>query len=274
MHRSKSYGTSFARGLSRDFTTHRRLMSGAPRILGTNFPTMPASWDLRKRVAPVRSQLFCGSCWAMAPTSALRSLKMLAGNDPGELSVNYLLLNVGPVHESGCNGGDFDAGQNCLAGRGPCLEELSPYVASTQGIVYPADAPVAATAQKWISIGEFWGKPTPQELCAASFNGGVGADLAVDIASDSTLETYRDGVITRSTSIRVNHMVRLVGYCAGASVDANGNAVFAPDGMWADPRGAYFIGRNQWGEEWGIDGDFLIAYGVNNFADTAMLFSE
>lgn len=274
MHRSKSYGASFAKGLVRDFRAHRRLMSSAPRIMGVRFPALPASWDLRKRVAPVRNQNLCGGCWALATTSALRSFKMLAGQDPGELSANYLLLNVGPVHHHGCNGGDFDAGQNCIKGMGPCLEELSPYQSTTHGLVYPANAPVAASAGKWVSVGEFWGKPTPEELCAASYNNGVGADIAVDIAADSTLENYRDGVITRSTSIRVNHMVRLVGYCAGASVDRNGNALFTADGMWADPRGAYFIGRNQWGEQWGIDGDFLIAYGVNNFADTAMLFAE
>lgn len=274
MHRSKTYGTSFAKGLVRDFIAHRRLMAAAPRVMGTAFPPLPAEWDLRKRAAPVRDQRFCGGCWALATTSALRSFRMLAGADPGELSPNYLLLNVGPVHENGCSGGDFDAGQNCIGGRGPCTEALSPYLSTTDGLVYPAGAAVAATAGKWVSVGEFWGKPTPQELCAASFNGGIGADLAVDVAADGTLESYRDGVITRSTSIRVNHMLRLVGYSAGASVDRDGRASFTADGMWADPRGAYFIGRNQWGDGWGIGGDFLIAYGVNNFADTAMFFSE
>ncbi len=275
MHRSKHYGSKrFAKGLVRDLENHRRLMAASPRLHAQQFPVLPAEWDLRKRAAPVRDQLSCGGCWALATTSALRSFKMLDGEDPGELSPNYLLLNVGPVVENGCDGGDFDAGQNCIGGRGPCLESLSPYVARSSGLVYPAGAPVAASAGQWVTIGAFWGKPTAQQLCAASFNGGKGADLAVDICADETLESYRDGVITRSTGFRSNHMLRLVGWNAGASVDKDGNALFNDQGGWLDPRGAHFIGRNQWGQEWGIDGDFLIGYGVNNFADTAMLFAR
>lgn len=197
---------------------------------------------------------------------------MLKGQDPGPLSKNWLLLNMGPVKENGCDGGDFDAGTNLIGGLGPCTELMSPYTGSDTGISYPTNAPVAASARKWTLVGDGFNKPTPEQLCEALWNEGKGASLSVDVAADSTIENYASGVIQRTTSLVINHMVRLVGWNAGESVDANGNIRFNSDGSWADPRGAYFIMRNNWDLDWGIDGDCFIAYGVNNLAETAMLF--
>lgn len=273
MHKTRNYGSKvMAKGLMRDHSAHREFKSQATKFLHSAV-TLPAEFDLRARVAPPESQLACGGCWAFSITNSLRSAHMLAGKDPGALSKNWLLLNMGPVAENGCNGGDFDAGKNMLSELGPCLESLSPFTGSTDGLVYPSATPVAATAKEWLLVGDGWSKPTAQQLCQAIYNGGKGACLSVDIAADGTLENYSSGIIDRTTSTGINHMVRVVGYNAGASIDASGNVRFNEDGSWADPRGAFFIGRNNWDLDWGIDGDFLIGYGVNNFAETAMLFS-
>ncbi len=271
MHKTRDYGSKvLAKGLLRDKASHRNFKMGSERFAHV-FPDMPGQWDLRGKVAPPEDQGGCGSCWAFSQTNSLRSLFMLAGKDPGALSKNYLLFNLGPISESGCNGGDFQAGQNFLNSLGPCLETLSPYTADDGGR-YPDNAPVAATAGKWLLVGA-GERATSQELCEALWNQGNGACLSVDIAADRSFDEYSEGVLSRTTSMGINHMVRLVGYDAGASVDGNGKILFNPDGSWADPRGAYFIGRNNWNTDWGIDGDFYIEYGVNNFAETAMLFT-
>lgn len=271
MHKEKDYGAKiFAKGLTRDPEAHRLFKSEVPKFRQA-FPTMPGEFDLRKKVAPPESQGSCGSCWAFSTTNSLRSKLMLEGKDPGPLSKNYLLLNAGQVKQYGCGGGDFRAGQNMLGGLGPCLESLSPYTGNDKGH-YPANAPVAASAEKWVVVGDGWNRPTAQELCDALWNDGKGACLSVDIAADQGIERYSSGILIRTTSTRVNHMVRLVGYNAGASIDKKGNAVFRRDGSWSDPRGTYFIMRNSWDLDWGIDGDCFIAYGINNVAETAMLF--
>lgn len=271
MHKEKDYGSKvLAKGLVRDKRKHQIFRTQVPR-LGQAFPNLPGEFDSRKKAAPCENQASCGSCWDFSVTNNLRTMTAIAGKDPGPLSKNYLLLNMGPVHEYGCNGGDFHAGRNMLGGRGPCLESLSPYRASTWGVRYPRNAPVAATAKDWVMIGA-GDRPTAQELCEALFNGGKGGDLSVDIAADSSFSRYHSGIFSRTTSLRINHMVRLVGYSAGASVDKSGNALFNPNGSWKDPRGAFFWGRNNWDTDWGIDGDFQIAYGVNNVAETAMMF--
>lgn len=272
MHKSRSYGSKIlAKGLIRNQTKHQEFKLASPRF-GHVFPNVPGDWDLRSKVAPPENQSTCGGCWAFSITNDLRSLYMLAGKDTGPISKNFLLLNQGPVHEFGCSGGDFRAGQNMLNGRGPCLESFSPYRAGTWGIRYPKNAPVAATAKQWLVVGA-GNKPTAQELCEALWNKGQGACLSVDIAADNYFSQYSSGVFRTTTSLRVNHMVRLVGYHAGNSVDSKGVALFNPDGSWKDPTTAYFIGRNNWDTDWGIDGDFYIGYGVNNFAETAMMFT-
>lgn len=271
MHKERDYtGLVLAKGLLRNKEKHRLFRAASPRF-ANNFPTVPGDWDLRKKTAPCENQGSCGSCWAFSQTNALRSAKMLAGHDTGPLSKNFLLLNQGTHREWGCNGGDFNAGLNMLNGRGPCLETESPYRATTWGVRYPRGVAVAATASQWVVVGS-GDRPTAQELCVALWNGGVGADLSVDIAADGAFSRYSSGVITRSTSFVINHMVRFVGFNAGASVNGAGEALFSSDGSWADPRGAYFIGRNNWTSQWGVDGDFMIAYGVNNVAETAMMY--
>ncbi len=274
MHKSKSYGSKvLAKGLIRDGQRHKIFKMQSPKYQHVA-PPLPGILDLRRRTAPPESQESCGGCWAFSTTNALRSMLMLNGKDPGPLSKNYLLLNVGPVVENGCNGGDFDAGQNMLGGRGPCLESLSPFRGSDSGFDYPHGAAVAATAKAWVVVGDGYHRPSPRQLCEALWNDGKGACLSVDIAADDTIEGYSAGVITKSTSLIVNHMVRLVGYFAGDSVDKKGNALFNEDGSWTRPDGAYFIMRNNWDLDWGIDGDCYIAYGVNNVAETAMLFER
>lgn len=271
-HRTKNYGSKLlAKGLIRKSLDHGLFMCGSPKY-PHHFPVMPRDFDLRKRVAPPENQMTCGGCWAFSITNSLRSFHMLQGRDPGPLSKNYLLLNQGPISQYGCGGGDFDAGQNMLGGRGPCLEELSPYLGRDFGITYPEKAPVAATAANWVVVGDGCRKPTAQQLCEALWADGQGACLSVDIATDPEFDRYASGIFAKTTSTVVNHMVRLVGYCAGESVDRSGNAAFTPDGDWVKPEGAYFIGRNNWDLDWGIDGDFFIAYAVNNFASTAMVF--
>jgi C1A family cysteine protease len=260
-----------AKGLFRDSQRHHLFKMQSPKYQHV-VPTMPGIFDLRRKVAPPENQMQCGGCWAFSITNSLRSLKMLAVVDPGSLSKNYLLLNVGPVPENGCNGGDFDAGQNMLSGNGPCLESVSPFTGSDSGVSYPSNAGVAATAKRWIVVGDGYDKPTAQQLCEALWNQGNGACLSVDVAADSTIENYASGVIRKTTSLQVNHMIRCVGYNAVDSIDANGNAAFNEDGSWAEPNSPYFIFRNNWDIDWGIDGDGYIAYGVNNFAETAMLF--
>jgi C1A family cysteine protease len=271
MHSSKNYGSKpRAKGLFRDYQTHNIFKMQSP-LFHHVCPTLPAVWDLRTKAAPPENQMQCGGCWAFSITNNLRDMFKVAGSDPGALSKNYLLLNVGPVIENGCNGGDFDAGQNMIKNMGPCLESLSPFIGTDQDIVYPNPAPVVATAKLWTLVGNGFSPPSALQLCEALWNAGKGATLSVDVAADNTIEDYSSGIIEQSTSSIINHMVRLVGYNAGNSVDANGNALFDSRGMWVGS-GAYFILRNNWDTDWGIDGDCYIAYGVNNLAETAMLF--
>lgn len=271
-HQSKNYNRTFAKGLFRHHPTHKKFKAGAPRYKHAVVAlALPGQLDLRDKTAPCEDQSSCGSCWAFSVTNALRSAYMLIGKDPGALSKNYLLLNAGPgPNEMGCNGGDFDSGQNMLSGHGPCLEQKSPYRASDRGS-YPDNAGVAATASQWVLVGDGENRPTAEQLCEALWHGGVGACLSVDVAADNNWSNYSDGIYSDDSSRSIDHMVRIVGYNAETSIDTNGKAKFDSKGEFANGDG-YFIVRNNWNESWGQNGCMLSRYAANNLAETAMLF--
>jgi len=270
---SKDYGQKFAKGLFRDKAKHEAFKRRAvkyPYFRGA--VVLPGKTNFRSKMAPCENQAQCGSCWDFSVTNTLRSQVMIASGDPGALSKNYLLLNKGPgPSEMGCQGGDFDAGQNMLSGHGPCLESLSPYTGSDSGVDYPANAPVAATALQWVVIGDGQNRPTAQQLCEAIYNGGKGACLSVDVAADDTWSNYSGGIYDQNTSQSIDHMVRFVDYDAETSVDANGNAVFNADGSFKNGDGFFYL-RNNWDTSWGEQGDMRTRYGANNVAETAMTF--
>lgn len=270
MHDSKKYDRKFSRGLVRDHAKHRLFKGAVRKYSHVAAPVLPGVVDLRAKVAPCEDQGQCGSCWDFSLTNALRSAVMLASGDPGALSKNYLLYNVGPVKEYGCGGGDFDASRNFEQGAGPCLESLSPYEGSDSG-QYPANAPVAATALSVQMIGDGSNRPTAQQLCEALFNGGAFGCLSVDVAADDMWSSYNSGIYSENTSQSIDHMVRIVGYNAETSVDAQGNAVFNADGSFKNGDG-YFTVRNNWNTSWGEEGDMRSRYAANNLAETALLF--
>jgi C1A family cysteine protease len=267
---TKDYGQVFAKGVIRDHEKHRALKLAAPKHEHVVSPVLPAQFSVGDKTSPCENQGSCGSCWDFGITKGLRSAWMLAGKDPGRLSFNYLLLNVGPVHEYGCGGGDFDAGQNMLNGMGPCLYDLSPYTGSDRGS-YPKNAAVAATAKKWVLVGNSNSAPSAQQLAEALYNEGRGNYLVVDVAADNGWSSYSGGIYNRNGSRSINHIINCVGYNAETSVDANGKAVFNADGSFKNGDG-YFILRNNWGASWGENGDMRSRYGCNNWGETAMYF--
>jgi KDEL-tailed cysteine endopeptidase len=266
---SKEYEQVFAKGLIRNKEKHQQFKEGAPkRVSPKTAGPIPGKLDLKSKVSPPENQGNCGSCWDFSITKALRSEFMLAGKDPGALAFNYLLNNCGPVHEYGCGGGDFDAGQNMLGGRGPWLESEDPYRQSESQC--KIGLKVAATAKNWVLVGD-GGKPSFKELAEAMYNNGAGHALSVDVAADNSWSNYSSGIYNRNTSSGINHMINCVGYDMETSVDAQGNALFNAQGQPVNGDG-FLILMNNWGNQWGENGYMRSRWGMNSVAETAMYF--
>lgn len=262
----------FAKGLKRCKEAHKGFVQASPKRV-QKLEVLPGKWDLTPKVSPPEDQGQCGSCWDFSITKALRSAWMLAGKDPGTLAFNYLLNNCGPGSKwDGCNGGDFGAGDNMLNGAGPWLESEDPYQQSEGRC--KVGLKIAATALKWIVVGPGNRPPTFQELAEASFNGGAGHMLSVDVdASGGSWMNYSGGIYDQNGGSSIDHMINLVGYDMETSVDAEGNALFNAQGQPVNGDG-FLIVMNNWGTSgWGEKGYMRTRWGMNSIAETAMYFT-
>jgi C1A family cysteine protease len=268
---AKGYKQKFKKGLKRNHAKHAAFKAQAHKHLGAISLIVPGKTAFRTKMAPPCNQANCGCCWAFSQTNSLWSEFLLAGKTIPQLAFNFLINNCGGVvNEDGCNGGDFDAGQNFLNGKGPWLESQDPWDGCDNGHC-KVGLPVAATAYRWVVVGDGQTKPTAQQLCEALWNDGNGHCLSVDVAADDTWSNYSSGIYNKNTSQEIDHMVRIVDYDAETSVDTNGNAVFDASGNFKNGDGFFYV-RNNWDTTWGENGDMRSRYGANNLAETAMYF--
>lgn len=230
----------------------------------------PKSYDLSAKVSPPEDQGQCGSCWDFGITKALRSALMLVNRDPGRLAFNYLLNNCGPgPSQSGCNGGDFDAGQSMLNGAGPWLESQDPYTEESGRCMKGLS--VAGTALTYEVVGS-GGVPSFKDLALAVSQNHM---LVDDVAVCGQWENYSGGIFSANEcgADSINHIINLVGYDCETSVDASGNCLFNAQGEPVNGDG-FLKAMNNWGTSWGEGGYMRTRAHVDAIADTAMYFTE
>lgn len=269
-YQTKQYKEPHAKGLIRTVKSRGFLDAKKTARRAKLTGQAPASYDLTARVSPPENQGQCGSCWDFGITKALRSALMLVGKDPGRLAFNYLLNNCGPgPQQSGCNGGDFDAGQSMLNSLGPWLESQDPY----QGYETRCKSglSVAGTGLTYEVVGNGKNAPSFQDLALAL---SQNHELVVDVAVCGDWENYSSGIFNSNQcgSNSINHIINMNGYDCETSVDAQGNCKFDSKGEPVNGDG-FLIAMNNWGTSWGENGLMRTRAHVDAIADTAMYFT-
>ena len=263
-YKTRHYKEHHAKGLKRDHKKHAEFKKNHLHTMSE--ASVPGKMDLTPRVSPPEDQGQCGACWDFSITKSARSALMLMDKDPGVLAFNYLLNNCGPgTHEYGCNGGDFQAGDNFLNGHGPWLESQDPYEAK-EGRCKNL-APVATEAS-WVLVGDGSNPPSFKDLASAIAQNHM---LSIDVAAGSGDWASYAGGIYNGNGSGIDHMINMVGYDCETSVDALGNCVFDSKGMPIKGDG-YLKVMNNWGTSWGEDGYMRTRWGANQIAETAMYF--
>ncbi|CAB1119846.1 unnamed protein product [Ectocarpus sp. CCAP 1310/34] len=205
----------------------------------------PAARDWRDlgAVSVVKNQDHCGSCWTFSTTGCLESHHYLRTGEMVLLSEQQLLDCAGAYDNHGCNGGlPSHAFEYIASAGGLDTEEAYPYMAEESGLCSFADRGIGADVMRSVNITF----QDERELLEAVGNTGP-VSVAFQVAPD--FKAYAGGVYDNPSCStlpeQVNHAVLCVGY---------GTTEEGVD---------YWIIKNSWGPEWGLDGFFHMARGKN-----------
>lgn len=198
-------------------------------------------------LSPVKNQSGCGACAAFACCGAVEAMMNLWASDPDldmDFSEQHLFACAGGVCNSGLYMGDaFDY----FTGSGVPDEDCFPYQA--------VDLPCADTCPDWqdraIILDDWslmWGYgPDNAALKQAVW----WQPIAVYMEVYQDFNGYSGGVYKYdgTSAYRGGHFVVIVGW---------------------DDAGEYWICKNSWGDGWGLDGYFLIAWDEVEIGSWAM----
>uniref|UniRef100_A0A671RUM1 Pro-cathepsin H-like n=1 Tax=Sinocyclocheilus anshuiensis TaxID=1608454 RepID=A0A671RUM1_9TELE len=190
-------------------------------------------------VTDVKNQGACGSCWTFSTTGCLESVTAIATGKLLQLAEQQLVDCAGAFDNHGCNGGlPSHAFEYIMYNKGLMTEQDYPY---KQGECRFKPELAAAFVKDVVNITKY--DEMGMVDAVARLNP---VSLAYEVTSD--FMHYRDGIYTstkcHNTTDMVNHAVLAVGYA-----EQNGTP--------------YWIVKNSWGTNWGINGYFYIERGKN-----------
>lgn len=197
----------------------------------------PQTFDWRNRsgiLTPVYNQEQCGSCWAFSATENIESQWALANHTLTELSMQQIVDC--DKTDGGCNGGDTTtAYEYVIKAGGMDTLKSYPYTAQNGKCKFNKTG-VVAKISKW----EYTGKKNESKMIEYLISQGP-VSICVDA---SNWDGYNGGIMKASQcGNQLDHCVLAVGY---------------------DMNQKYWIVRNSWGKNWGVEHGFIyLEYGKN-----------
>lgn len=271
---TKDYKQDFPKGFKYDPEAMAAFQKRTRKFAAPKAVAIPGKWDLSAKVSPPENQGNHGTCWDFGITKAARSEYMLYGQDPGQLSFNWLICG-GRTQYNCDSGGDFDAMNTMLNGKGPWVSAQDPYPNCSGKCVQGGQLPVAVTFDEVVTVGNGSSKPSFKDLAAALTADVLGHVLVIDVAVCGALQNYSAGIFNNNQcgANSINHIINAVGYNCETSVDSSGNCSFNANGQPVNGDG-YLLVMNNWGTTWGEAGYMRIRWGVDAIANDAAYFKK
>ena len=232
---------------------HSRLMnvsipsSYESNCTNVNITTLPEQFDWRyyNVVTEVKQQGQCSSCWAFVSTGVVESYNAIIGNPLVSLSEQNLMDCSYIEGNRACNGGTVDASlKYIIKNAGIDTEESYPYQMSTSVDCKYNINNRGAIIYNFTDIQ----RGCENEMQNAIVNNcPVGA--LID-GNDPGFQFYSSGIYYNPycSTWRLNHAVLVVGY----GIDTNN---IIPE---------YWIAKNSYGTNWGMNGYINMARNQNN----------
>merc|ERR1712183_223124 len=218
-------------------------------IRNAHVDRLPAKVDWRKlgAVTPVKDQGQCGSCWSFSTTGALEAMHFRKTGKLTSLSEQNLIDCSRSYGNQGCNGGLMDNAFQYIKDNGGIDTERSyPYEARNGKCRYNA-ANIGSNSIGFVDV-EAGNEEALKIAVATQGPCGIGID-----ASHPSLQFYHKGVYKEQncSPFNLDHAVLVVGY----GVEETGQA--------------YWLVKNSWGTNWGLQGCVKIARNEDNMCGVA-----
>merc|ERR1712002_784082 len=198
---------------------------------------IPTALDYREEglVTPVKNQGHCGSCWAFSATGGIEGAWAKEVGDLIPVSEQQL-IDCGP---GGCGGGNMGPAWNTAA-DGIMREEDYQYEHEEKECRYDENMAVSyVTGHSSVPHNE-----EQLELALAE----LGYPISIGMRASSTFQHYSHGVYDDLECVddgKLNHAILIVGYHK------------------TNPDNQYWIVKNSWGHNWGLDGYIKMRMGHN-----------
>lgn len=180
----------------------------------------------------VKDQGYCGSCWAFSATEQIESDSIRLGLTTTDITLSPEQIVQCDNVDAGCNGGNTETAFEYVQKAGGLQSDVDyPYTS-----YYDVTGSCVSNSSEYIvTVTDYYSIEGESEMASYVLSTGP---LSICLSAE-TWSTYTSGILTTCPN-EVDHCVQAV----GVNLDEN-----------------YWIVRNSWGTEWGLDGYIWLEYG-------------